>query len=175
VMFDEDSLSDVAFRARWLSVFVPEGLNDRSQAIYCLECVQKSAPSRRDGMSRANRCFHRPRNVRRFVLPTSPAGAKAQKKYSPPHPLDTKGCCSPQNNPKKSSSLYCLRFQGISNDLFVHCTNRFSCILQDLILFHQIVVIYWRAECWDGAVGWRFEYISSVELLSGVLSVTDTN
>jgi hypothetical protein len=21
------------------------------------------------------------------------------KKYSPPHPLDTKGCCSPQNNP----------------------------------------------------------------------------
>jgi hypothetical protein len=22
-----------------------------------------------------------------------------QKKYSPPHPLDTKGCCSPQNNP----------------------------------------------------------------------------
>src|SRR6202022_512607 len=24
------------------------------------------------------------------------------KNYSPPHPLDTKGCCSPQNNPKKS-------------------------------------------------------------------------
>jgi hypothetical protein len=24
------------------------------------------------------------------------------KKYSPPYPLDTKGCCSPQNNPKKS-------------------------------------------------------------------------
>jgi len=23
-----------------LSDFVPEGLNDRSQAIYCLECVQ---------------------------------------------------------------------------------------------------------------------------------------
>ena len=41
------------------------------------------------------------------------------KKYSPPYPLDTKGCCSPQNNPKKSSWLYCLRFQAISNDLFV--------------------------------------------------------
>jgi hypothetical protein len=23
----------------------------------------------------------------------------AYKKYSPPYPLDTKGCCSPQNNP----------------------------------------------------------------------------
>jgi hypothetical protein len=30
-------------------------------------------------------------------------GAVTQKKYSPPHPLDTKGCCSPQNNPKNSS------------------------------------------------------------------------
>jgi hypothetical protein len=33
-------------------VFVPEGLNDRSQAIYCLERVQKGDPSRRDGVSR---------------------------------------------------------------------------------------------------------------------------
>src|SRR5258707_2201025 len=36
-------------------VFVPEGLNDRSQAIYCLECFQKGDPSRRDGVSRATR------------------------------------------------------------------------------------------------------------------------
>src|SRR5258707_15851174 len=36
-------------------VFVPEGLNDRSQAIYCLECVQKGAPSRRDGVIGSDR------------------------------------------------------------------------------------------------------------------------
>jgi hypothetical protein len=133
-MFDEDSLSDVAFRGCWLAVL---------------------------SGSEVGRTKH--------------LTVKAQKKYSPPHPLDTKGCCSPQNNPKKSSLSYCLSFQGISNDLFVDCTNRFSCILQDVLFFHQTIVIYWRAECWDGVVGWRFEYISSVELLSGVLSVTDTN
>src|ERR1700751_5408093 len=65
------------------------------------------------------------------------------KKYSPPYPLDTKGCCSPQNNPKKSSWLYCPRFQGISNDLFVDCTARFSCMLQKMLLFRQTVVTYW--------------------------------
>ena len=57
------------------------------------------------------------------------------KKYSPPYPLDTKGCCSPQNNPKKSSSLHWLRFQGISNDLFVDCTGRFSHISRKCIFF----------------------------------------
>jgi len=57
------------------------------------------------------------------------------KKYSPPYPLDTKGCCSPQNNPKKSSSLYWPRFQGISNDLFVDCTGRFSHISRKCIFF----------------------------------------
>src|ERR1700732_4994972 len=39
---------------RDLSDFVPEGLNDRSQAIYGLECVRKD-PSRRDGLTRATR------------------------------------------------------------------------------------------------------------------------
>ena len=82
-MSDGDSLSVAAFRARWLTVFVPEGLNDRSQAIYCLECVQKGDPSRRDGMSRASRCVHRPRNVRRFVLLPSLAAVKAQKNTAP--------------------------------------------------------------------------------------------
>ena len=33
-----------------MRVFVPEGLNDSSQAIYCLECVQRGDPSRRDGV-----------------------------------------------------------------------------------------------------------------------------
>ena len=47
--------------------------------------------------------------------------------------------------------------------------------MHDLLVFHQTVVTYWQPECWEGAVDWRFEYISSVELLSGVLSVTDTN
>jgi hypothetical protein len=38
-----------------LSDFVPEGLNDRSQAIYCLEFVQNRDPSRRDGMIGSDR------------------------------------------------------------------------------------------------------------------------
>jgi len=38
-----------------MRVFVPEGLNDSSQAIYCLECVQKGDPSRRDGVIGSNR------------------------------------------------------------------------------------------------------------------------
>src|SRR5258708_18632897 len=104
-----------------MRVFVPEGLNDGSQAIYCLECVQKGDPSRRDGMSRASRCVYRPRNVRRFVLPTSLAAIEGPKKYSPPYPLYTKGCCSPQNNPKTSSLGYWLRSQGNSTALFVGC------------------------------------------------------
>jgi hypothetical protein len=40
-----------------LEDFVPEGLDDRSQAIYCLECFQKRDPSRRDGASRAHEIF----------------------------------------------------------------------------------------------------------------------
>src|SRR5580700_6062974 len=68
------------------------------------------------------------------------------KKYSPPHPLDTKGCCSPQNNPKKSSSKYCPSFQVISNDLFVDCTNRFTCKLHELLVFRQRLVTYWMSE-----------------------------
>jgi hypothetical protein len=32
----------------WLSDFVPAGLNDRSQAIYCLVSAQKGEPSRRE-------------------------------------------------------------------------------------------------------------------------------
>jgi hypothetical protein len=47
--------SDGLLSRRDLRVFVPEGLNDRSdstelaevQAIYCLECVQEGDPSRR--------------------------------------------------------------------------------------------------------------------------------
>ena len=44
-----------SFRSRSVSKKepVPSGLCDRSQAIYCLECVQKGDPSRRDGVSRA--------------------------------------------------------------------------------------------------------------------------
>jgi hypothetical protein len=34
--------SDSLLSRRDLRVFVPEGLNDRSQAIYCLDCVQKA-------------------------------------------------------------------------------------------------------------------------------------
>jgi hypothetical protein len=41
---------------RGLSDFVPKkGLNDRSQAIYCLECVQRGDPSRRDGVIGSDR------------------------------------------------------------------------------------------------------------------------
>jgi hypothetical protein len=35
---------------RALSVFVPEGLDDRSQAIYCLECVEKESRPVGDGV-----------------------------------------------------------------------------------------------------------------------------
>jgi hypothetical protein len=61
-----DSLSRRDSRA-----FVPEGLNDRSQAIYCLERVQKGAPSRRDGMSRPTRCIYAQgiRTSRRPIIP----------------------------------------------------------------------------------------------------------
>jgi hypothetical protein len=69
------------------------------------------------------------------ALHGSPYRRTPPKKYSPPYPLDTKGCCSPQNNPKKSSSLYWPRFQGISNDLFVDCTDRFSHIPRKCIFF----------------------------------------
>jgi hypothetical protein len=65
------------------------------------------------------------------------------KKYSPPYPLDTKGCCSPQNNPKKSSSVYWPKSEVISNILFVHCTARFTCILHEMHVLRQCVVTYW--------------------------------
>jgi hypothetical protein len=38
-----------------MRVFVPEGLNDSSQAIYCLGCVQRGDPSRRDGVIGSDR------------------------------------------------------------------------------------------------------------------------
>jgi hypothetical protein len=145
-----------------------------SQAIYCLECVQKGDPSRRDGMSRASRCVHRPRNVRRFVLPTSLAAVKAQKNTAPRIRWIRRAAVPPRTIRKNLRCYTGSAFRVFQMICLSKCTNRFSCILQDLLFFHQTVVIYWRAECWDGAVGWRFEYISSVELLSGVLSVTDT-
>jgi hypothetical protein len=43
-------VGDCRTSSRRLEGFVPEGLNDRSQAIYCLVFVQKKDPSRRDGV-----------------------------------------------------------------------------------------------------------------------------
>jgi hypothetical protein len=40
---------------KWQSDFVPGGLSDGSQAIYCLVSVQKREPSRRDGMIGSDR------------------------------------------------------------------------------------------------------------------------
>ena len=84
--------------------------------------VQRAAQIRRGRLLGRN---HRQR-AEIFALPVLFLYADTLKKYSPPYPLDTKGCCSPQNNPKKSSSLNLPRFSGISNDLFVDCTSRFS-------------------------------------------------
>jgi hypothetical protein len=41
---------DQRLGAEGLADFVPEGLDDRSQAIYCLVSVSKRDPSRRDGL-----------------------------------------------------------------------------------------------------------------------------
>jgi hypothetical protein len=40
--------------------FVPEGLNGRSQAIYCLECRKQCRPSRRDGLILTPGLINRP-------------------------------------------------------------------------------------------------------------------
>src|SRR5260221_13228031 len=101
--------------------------------------------------------------------------AKAQKNTAPRIRWIRRAAVPPRTIRKNLRGYTASGFRLFQMICLSKCTNRFSCILQDLLLFHQLVVIYWRAGCWDGAVGWRFEYISSVELLSGRLSVTNTN
>jgi hypothetical protein len=52
---EETIVRDFVRGERW--VVPEEGLNDRSQAIYCLGCVQKGRPSRRDGVIKSDRTF----------------------------------------------------------------------------------------------------------------------
>ena len=56
-----------ARQPKGLGVFVPEGLNDRSLAVYCLEKVRKSVPSRQgrhDSASRVSICQTKPHQNR---------------------------------------------------------------------------------------------------------------
>jgi hypothetical protein len=48
---------------------VPEGLTDRSQAVYCLERYKKGDPSQRDGMIRSL-CIESIRALRRYANDT---------------------------------------------------------------------------------------------------------
>jgi hypothetical protein len=57
--FADSCLGDLLSR-RDASDFVPKGLDDRNQAIYCLEYAQKSEPSRMDGVSWATPHIRRP-------------------------------------------------------------------------------------------------------------------
>jgi hypothetical protein len=93
------------------------------------------------------------------------------KKYSPPYPLDTKGCCSPQNNPKKSSWYSALGFRPfqmiclsiVPIGLAACCENApFSPNCCNLL-------VQWT---FAQSISWRFEYISSLGLLSGLPSLT---
>jgi hypothetical protein len=58
---------------RWV---VPEGPDDGSQAIYCLGCVQKGRPSRRDGVIKSGRTFflYRAVNTSSSAAHTVPTG-----------------------------------------------------------------------------------------------------
>ena len=93
------------------------------------------------------------------------------KKYSPPYPLDTKGCCSPQNNPKnlrcytgpgfRAFQMICLSIVPVG--LATSRENAsFSPCLRNLF----IEWVFTRSRFW------RFEYISSLLLLSPFLSLT---
>jgi len=50
-------ITDLASNLRILRVVVPEGRNDRSQAIYCLECVTQRTRPVGNGMIRSTGRF----------------------------------------------------------------------------------------------------------------------
>ena len=57
------------------------------------------------------------------------------KKIQPPVSAGYEGLLFPPEQSEKSSRLYWPKFQGISNDLFVDCTGRFSHISQKCVFF----------------------------------------
>jgi hypothetical protein len=67
------------------SDFVPEGLNDRSLAVYCQECVDVDDPSQKDGMILRAVIYHR--TTRRQTILVQSLGLQGERPTQfIPHP-----------------------------------------------------------------------------------------
>ena len=72
------------------------------------------------------------------------------KKIQPPASAGYEGLLFPPEQSEKIFSAYWPKSEAISNNLFLYCTARFSCILQEMHVFRQNVVTYWQSACSSG-------------------------